>query len=75
MGLRLGNKPLKPINMDFPKFVISKSRNNQFYFNLFASNGKVIATSEMYVSKQGCENGIAAVKLDAPNAEVDDTTL
>ncbi|MDC6364002.1 MULTISPECIES: YegP family protein [Flavobacteriaceae] len=60
--------------MAIPKFVISKSRNNQFYFNLFASNGKVITTSEMYISKQGCENGIAAVKRDAPVAKVEDTT-
>lgn len=33
-----------------------------FYFNLIASNGEIIATSEMYESKQGCKKGIAAVK-------------
>lgn len=62
--------------MSFPKFEIKKSTNNKYYFNLRSkSNGEIIATSEMYASKQNCKNGIEAVKRDAPNAEIDDTTL
>ena len=58
--------------MTFPRFIIKKSTNDQFYFNLHAVNGKIIATSELYVSKQSCENGIAAVKRDAPKASIED---
>jgi len=59
-----------------PKFEINKSSNDKFYFNLRSKgNSKIIATSEMYESKQGCKNGIAAVKRDVANAEVIDNTL
>lgn len=62
--------------MAFPKFEIKKSSNDKFYFNLLSKgNGEIIATSEMYNSKQSCKNGIEAVKRDAPNADVNDTTL
>jgi uncharacterized protein YegP (UPF0339 family) len=62
--------------MAFPKFEIKKSKSGDYYFNLRSKgSGEVIATSEMYSSKQNCKNGIAAVKRDAPDAEVDDLTL
>ncbi len=56
------------------KFTIKKSSNDKFYFNLHATNSKIIATSEMYETKDGCENGIESVKTNAPNAEIDDQT-
>ncbi len=49
------------------KFVIKKSKDNQFYFNLKADNGEIILTSEMYKSKNGAENGIASVKENSSN--------
>lgn len=52
--------------MGQPKFEIKNSTNDKFYFNLKAGNGEPILTSQMYVSKQGCENGIASVKVHAP---------
>ena len=48
------------------KFIIFKGSNEQYYFNLKAGNGERILRSEGYVSKQGCENGIASVKKHAP---------
>jgi hypothetical protein len=51
------------------KFEIKKSTNNQFYFNLKAGNGEIILTSEMYITKQGCKNGIESVKENAPDDE------
>lgn len=57
-----------------PKFEIKKSKNDQFYFNLKAGNGEIIATSESYTTKQGCKNGIESVKINAPDAEVEDLT-
>ncbi|WP_430928934.1 YegP family protein [Polaribacter marinivivus] len=48
------------------------SSNGKHYFNLKASNGQVIGTSEMYESAAGMENGIASVKTNAPNAPVEE---
>ncbi|KGL62924.1 YegP family protein [Polaribacter sp. Hel1_85] len=58
--------------MSYPKFVIRKSSNNKYYFNLYATNFKVIATSEMYETKSGCKNGIESVKENASKAGVDE---
>ncbi|MGX8900341.1 YegP family protein [Citrobacter werkmanii] len=52
-----------------------KETSQPYYFVLCAKNGKVIATSEMYASKQGAENGIRSVIENAPSAEVRDSTL
>lgn len=43
-------------------------------FNLKASNGQVIGTSEAYSSEAARENGIASVKANAPDARLDDQT-
>ena len=58
--------------MGYPKFIIRKSSNDEYYFNLYANNYKIIATSQMYESKSSCKNGIESVKTNAPIAEVDD---
>ena len=49
------------------KFVIKKRLNGEFQFNLKASNGQVILTSEGYSSKSGCLNGIDSVKTNSPH--------
>ena len=41
-------------------FEIKKSKSNKFYFVFRAKNGEVVATSEMYVSKQSAKKGIKA---------------
>lgn len=48
--------------------------NNQAYFTLTAANHETIGTSEMYSSEAAMEDGIRAVKYDAPEARVDDLT-
>lgn len=47
------------------KFEIKKDRSNQFRFNLKASNGQVILTSESYTAKSACENGIESVRTNS----------
>ena len=47
------------------KFVIEKSKNDKFKFNLKAGNNQIIATSQMYDSLAGCKNGIESVKKNA----------
>ena len=50
------------------------NKADQPYFNLKAANHEIIGTSESYSSKEACENGIASVKKNAPEAEVVDET-
>lgn len=52
-----------------------ESKNGKYYFNLKATNGQIIGTSEMYESVASRDNGIASVKKNAPEAEVADLTL
>jgi uncharacterized protein YegP (UPF0339 family) len=47
---------------------------SQYYFTLKAANGETIGVSEMYNSTYSRDNGIAAVKRDAPNAPIVDLT-
>ena len=53
-----------------PKFEMYQDKAGEYRFRLKAKNGEVIATSEGYTSKAGCENGIASVKKNAPDAEI-----
>lgn len=56
------------------KFVLKRGSSGKFHFNLVASNGQVIATSETYETKAAALNGIDSVKRHAPDAELDDQT-
>ena len=56
------------------KFVLKKNAAGKFHFNLLASNGQVIATSEVYESRAAALNGIESVKTNAPDASTDDQT-
>jgi uncharacterized protein len=56
------------------KFVLKKGATGKYRFNLVATNGQIIATSEAYESEASALKGIESVKRNAPNAEVDDRT-
>lgn len=56
------------------KFMVIKGSTGKFHFNLVATNGQVIATSESYESKAAALNGIESVKKNAPTAQIDDQT-
>jgi uncharacterized protein YegP (UPF0339 family) len=49
--------------------------NGQYYFTLNASNGETLGISEMYTTIRARNNGIEAVKRDAPNAPTEDLTI
>lgn len=55
------------------KFVIRQTEKG-CRFNLKASNGQVIATSQMYASPATCKKGIASVRACAPVAGIEDQT-
>ncbi len=48
-------------------FVLQRSTDQQYYFNLRAANNETILTSERYTSKSAAQNGIDAVRRNAPN--------
>jgi uncharacterized protein len=56
------------------KFVLTKGSTGKFHFNLVATNGQVIASSESYESKASAVNGIESIKRNAPSAKIDDQT-
>lgn len=70
-GCLNGIESVRKNSQDDSRFERKKSSNGKHYFNLKASNGQVIGTSEMYESSSGMENGIASVKTNAPNATLD----
>ena len=53
-----------------PKFEMYRDKAGQYRFRLKARNGEIIATSEDYTSRAACENGIASVRKNAPEAEI-----
>ena len=55
-------------------FVV-KDTANGIMFNLKAANGEVIATSEVYNSKDACLNGIESVRKNAAAANLEDQTV
>ena len=59
-----------------PKFEIRIATNRrQYYFVLLSKNGKIVATSEMYDTKQACRKGIRAVKWNSLIAATEDKSL
>ena len=55
------------------KFVIRET-NTGVKFDLKATNGQVIATSEVYTTEAACRNGIESIKKNAPIANVENQT-
>ena len=53
--------------MAHPEFQVTSGKDDKFYFNLTAENGKVILSSQGYKGKEGCKNGIASVKKNSSN--------
>ena len=56
------------------KFVIKETKTG-VKFDLKATNGEVIATSEVYTAEVNCRKGIESVIKNAPIAAVEDQTV
>ena len=56
------------------KFVVRNTATG-IKFDLKATNGQVIATSEVYKSKASCLAGVKSVSKNAPVANVEDQTV
>ena len=69
-----GIESVKKNCMDEKRFEIKEASNGKPYFNLMATNGQVIGTSQMYANGVNMKNGIASVQKNAPEAEIVDLT-
>jgi uncharacterized protein len=57
-----------------PKYQIYYDEQNKFRFRLKAKNGEIIAQGEGYEAKEGCLNGIDALR-NGCDAEIEDSTI
>lgn len=65
-----GIESVKTNSQDDSKFEKLTAANGKFYFNLKATNGQVVGSSQMYEAEAGRDNGIESVKTNAKDAEV-----
>ena len=65
-----GIESVKKNAVENARFERKEAKNGAPFFNLKAGNGQIIGKSEMYSSQAACENGIASVMKNAPEAEV-----
>jgi uncharacterized protein YegP (UPF0339 family) len=56
------------------KFVVKKGTTGKYRFNLVATNGQVVATSEAYETKAKCLAGVESVRKNAAGAVLVDGT-
>ena len=56
------------------KFAI-RTVNTGIKFDLKATNGQVIATSEVYTTLAACRSGVASVQKNAPIAAIENQTV
>lgn len=59
--------------LDEKCFDKKQTDSGKYRFNLKSTNGQVIGTSQSYDSESGCNNGMASVTRNAPDAAVVET--
>jgi len=69
-----GAESVKRNATDDNRYERKTSTSGQSYFVLKAANQETIGISETYSSESAMENGIEAVKNNAPSAEIVDAT-
>lgn len=69
-----GIESVRTHSQDDNMFKRNTASDGSPYFNLKASNGQVIGTSEMYSVTSAMETGIASVKANAPDASIEDNS-
>jgi hypothetical protein len=70
-----GVESVRKNSLEDKRFDRLEAKNGKPYFNLKATNGQIIGSSEMYESVAGRENGIQSVMKNAPDATVEDKTV
>ena len=69
-----GVESVKKNSQDQNRFEVKVATNDKPYFNLMATNGQVIGSSQMYANETNMKNGIASVMKNAPEADIVDLT-
>lgn len=65
-----GIESVKKNSQTETRFEVSESKNGKHYFNLKATNGQIIGSSQMYETLASCQNGVKSVMNNAPEAEI-----
>jgi len=63
-----GIESVRKNSQDASKFESKTASNGKFHFNLKATNGQIIGSSQMYETEASCNNGIESVKNNAADA-------
>jgi hypothetical protein len=71
-GCTNGIDSVRKNSQDDARYDRKTAKDGSSYFNLTSTNGQVIGNSEMYSTAAAMENGVASVKSNASNAEVED---
>jgi hypothetical protein len=71
-GCTNGIDSVRKNSQDDARYDRKTAKDGSPYFNLTSTNGQVIGNSEMYSTAAAMENGVASVKSNASNAEVED---
>lgn len=69
-----GVESVKKNSADETRFDKKVASDGRPFFNLIATNGQIIGTSQMYANETNRDNGIASVMNNAPEAEIVDLT-
>ena len=73
-GALNGVESVRKNSQDDGRFERKTASSGKPFFNLIATNGQVIGSSQMYADEAGRDHGIASVKANAPAAELVDET-
>lgn len=68
-----GIESVKKNAADESKFEIKEAKDGRCFFNLKATNGQIIGSSQMYKTESGLKNGIASVQKNS-EGEIKDLT-
>lgn len=69
-----GIESVKKNSQNPDRFDKKTTASGKYRFNLTATNGQVVGTSQTYDSESGCNNGMKSVAECAPGAATDDST-
>ena len=69
-----GVESVKKNSQDETRFEKKVAADGSPFFNLMATNGQIIGSSQMYANEVNMNNGIASVMNNAPEAEIVDLT-
>jgi len=73
-GCSNGIESVQKNSLNADRFEKKQTDSGKFRFNLKASNGQIIGTSQNYASESGCDSGMKSVTNAATGASIDDQT-